>query len=160
MPLLETTSPCTVRKLPQSPKPQNETDLTSCTDKYNDSTGNYTQTVLVNNKQVAKLSTKDGHAQGWGSAVECADTSCGSVGAHSKFSSFPPFPSCIRYQRKPRADTWVPTAWINTKIILDVADPNYINTLGKGQGVTGDLVTSDNGKTWTVKTISIPAYSF
>ena len=53
-----------------------------------------------------------------------------------------------------------PTAWINTKIILDVADPDYINTLGKGQGVTGDLVTSDNGKTWTVKTISIPAYSF
>jgi hypothetical protein len=43
---------------------------------------------------------------------------------------------------------------------MNVADPNYKNTLGKGQGVTGDLVTSDGGKTWTVSQIYIPSYDF
>ncbi|KAI9705703.1 MAG: hypothetical protein M1820_005113 [Bogoriella megaspora] len=100
---------------------------------YSDSTGNYTQYVLVNGKQVSTLSTSDGHAQGWGSAVECAQTNCGTVPAHS---------------------------WTNTKLILDVADPNYIKTLGKSSGVTGDMSTSDGGKTWTVTTINIPQFTF
>lgn len=56
------------------------------TDKFDDSTGNYTQTVLVNNKTVSTLSTSDGHAQGWGSAVECAENNCGTVGAHCKLN--------------------------------------------------------------------------
>ncbi|KAI7975556.1 hypothetical protein EIK77_005922 [Talaromyces pinophilus] len=99
------------------------------TDKYDDTTGNYTQTVLVNGNTVSTLSTSDGHAQGWGSAVECAETNCGTVPAHS---------------------------WINTKIILDVADPDYIDTLYKTSGVTGDMTTTDGGKTWTVSTINIP----
>ena len=43
---------------------------------------------------------------------------------------------------------------------MDVADPNYKNTVGKGQGVTGDLVTSDGGKTWTASKISIPGWDF
>lgn len=51
-------------------------------------------------------------------------------------------------------------AWVDTKIILDVADPNYINTLGKGEGVTGDMSTEDGGKTWTVSTINIPEFTF
>ncbi|KAH6652327.1 hypothetical protein BKA67DRAFT_352741 [Truncatella angustata] len=101
--------------------------------KFDDSTGNYTQTVSINGNAVSTLSTSDGHAQGWGSAVECAESNCGTVGAHK---------------------------WINTTIIMDVADPDYINTLGKGDGVTGDLVTVDGGKTWTVDTISIPEYTF
>ncbi|KIM99774.1 hypothetical protein OIDMADRAFT_125454 [Oidiodendron maius Zn] len=101
--------------------------------KFNDSTGNYTQTVLVNGQTVSTLSTSDGHAQGWGSAVECAATNCGTVGAHS---------------------------WINTEIILDVADPSYINTLYKTAGVTGDMTTSDGGKTWAVTTINIPQFTF
>jgi hypothetical protein len=50
--------------------------------------------------------------------------------------------------------------WINTIIIMGVADASYIDTLGKGTGVTGDMVTSDGGKTWTVDTISIPEYTF
>lgn len=54
------------------------------TDKFDDASGNYTQTVLVNGKQVSTLSTSDGHAQGWGSAVECAEDNCGTMGAHSK----------------------------------------------------------------------------
>ena len=51
-------------------------------------------------------------------------------------------------------------AWTNTRIILDSADPNYINTVAKGKGVTGDMTTSDGGKTWTVSTIKIPGFSF
>ncbi|KAF9874221.1 hypothetical protein CkaCkLH20_08204 [Colletotrichum karsti] len=101
--------------------------------KFDDASGNYTQTVSLNGKAVHTLSTSDGHAQGWGSSVECAAEDCGTVGAHS---------------------------WINTKIILDKADPNYKNTMGKGQGVTGDMSTSDGGKTWTVTTIEIPEFTF
>ncbi|PYI25864.1 hypothetical protein BO86DRAFT_383170 [Aspergillus japonicus CBS 114.51] len=101
--------------------------------KFDDASGNYTQTVQINGKTISTLSTSDGHAQGWGSAVECAENNCGTVGAHS---------------------------WINTKIILDVADPNYINTMAKGSGVTGEMTTTDGGKTWTVSTISIPEFSF
>lgn len=101
--------------------------------KFDDASGNYTQTVKVDGKTVSTLSTSSGHAQGWGSSVECAEENCGTVGAHS---------------------------WINTKIILDSADPDYINTMGKGEGVTGDMKTSDSGKTWTVEKIEIPEYSF
>ncbi|KAJ5397403.1 hypothetical protein N7509_005516 [Penicillium cosmopolitanum] len=101
--------------------------------KYDDASGNYTQTAQINNRTVSTLSTSSGHAQGWGSSVECAEENCGTVGAHS---------------------------WINTKIILDTADPDYINTMGKGEGVTGDMKTSDGGKTWTVSRIDIPEYSF
>lgn len=53
--------------------------------KFDDASGNYTQLVSINGKQVAELSTKDGQAQGWGSAVECAEDNCGTVGAHCKF---------------------------------------------------------------------------
>ena len=51
---------------------------------YDDSTKNYTQTVSVNGKQVSTLSTSDGHAQGFGSAIECARENCGTMPAHSK----------------------------------------------------------------------------
>jgi hypothetical protein len=51
-------------------------------------------------------------------------------------------------------------AWINTKIILDKPDPNYRYTNWKGQGVTGQMSTSDGGKTWTVSTINIPQFTF
>ncbi|TQN64392.1 hypothetical protein CSHISOI_11105 [Colletotrichum shisoi] len=101
--------------------------------KFDDASQNYTQTVSINNKVVSTLSTESGEAQGWGSAVECAAEDCGTIGAHS---------------------------WINTKIILDKKDPKYIRTLGKGRGVTGDMSTSDGGKTWTVSTIEIPEFTF
>ncbi|CAI7634607.1 hypothetical protein N7533_004704 [Penicillium manginii] len=101
--------------------------------KFDDASGNYTQIAQINNKTVSTISTSSGHAQGWGSSVECAEENCGTVGAHS---------------------------WINTKIILDVADPDYINTMGKGEGVTGDMKTTDGGKTWTVSRIDIPEYTF
>jgi hypothetical protein len=44
--------------------------------------------------------------------------------------------------------------------MLDRADPNYKNTNYKGQGVTGEMSTSDGGKTWTVSTIHIPQFTF
>jgi hypothetical protein len=59
-------------------------NLLTSTDKFDDSTGNYTQTVLVNGETVSTLSTSDGRAQGWGSAVECAEDNCGTMPAHSK----------------------------------------------------------------------------
>jgi hypothetical protein len=89
--------------------------------------------VSVNGKLVHTLSTSDGRALGWGSAAECAETNCGTVPAHS---------------------------WVNTTIVMDKADPKYINTLGKGQGVTEDLVTKDGRKTWTVSTSNIPQFTF
>lgn len=51
-------------------------------------------------------------------------------------------------------------AWEDVTITLDVADPDYINTVGKGEGVTGELTTSDDGKTWTASKIEIPEYTF
>ncbi|BCR99732.1 uncharacterized protein AKAW2_50074S [Aspergillus luchuensis] len=101
--------------------------------KFDGSTGSYTQTVLINGKTASTLSTSDGKALGWGSAVEYAEDNCDTVGDHS---------------------------WTNATIILDVADPNYINALAKGCGVSGNMSTSDSGKTWTVTTINIPEYSF
>ncbi|RMY71448.1 hypothetical protein D0863_05142, partial [Hortaea werneckii] len=102
-------------------------------DEYQDDSGNYTQTVSLNGHVVSTLSTSDGHAQGWGSAVECAETNCGTVSAHS---------------------------WIDVSITMDTADPNYKQTQAKGEGVTGELTTSDGGKTWTVGKIGIPEHSF
>lgn len=121
--------------------------------KFDDASGNYTQIASINGKAVSELSTKDEHAQGWGSAVECAENNCGTMPAHCMLRAPPP------------NDHWSSllnscTAWEDVTLIMDKADPDYINTLGKGQGVTGDMVTNDDGKTWTVKEIKIPKYTF
>ncbi|KAI1324561.1 hypothetical protein F5Y16DRAFT_423870 [Xylariaceae sp. FL0255] len=100
---------------------------------YSSSTGNYTQYVSLNGVQVATLSTSDGFAEGWGSAVECAAINCGTVPSHT---------------------------WTNTKIVMNIADPDYIDTNYKTSGVTGTMSTSDGGLTWTVSTITIPEYTF
>ena len=112
----------------------NTTDQHLClTDKFDDASGNYTQIVSINGQQIATLSTSDGQAQGWGSAVECAEDNCGTMAAHK---------------------------WIDTTLTLDTADPNYDQTMGKAQGVTGEMSTSDGGVTWTVTDIDIPAFTF
>ncbi|KAJ4351325.1 uncharacterized protein N0V89_006664 [Didymosphaeria variabile] len=103
------------------------------TDKYSDSTKQYTQTVLLDGKQVSTLSTASGQAQGWGTAVECQSSKCGTAPAHK---------------------------WTNATIVMDKADPNYINTLYKSGGATGTMKTADGGKTWTVAEISVPSYTF
>ncbi|KAF1966472.1 hypothetical protein BU23DRAFT_517915 [Bimuria novae-zelandiae CBS 107.79] len=101
--------------------------------KFDESSGNYTQLVSINGKQIAELSTSSGQAQGWGSAVECGENTCGTVPAHK---------------------------WSDTKIVLSSADPNFAQTLGKGPGVTGELSTSDGGVTWTATDINVPEFTF
>ena len=114
-------------------------------DKYNDSTKKYDQTVSLDGKVVSRLSTSkrsvfstipkphltptadSGVAQGWGTAAECQAAACGTYATHK---------------------------YINTKLIMDVADPNYANTKGT-TGASGNLVTKDGGKTWTVDSIKI-----
>lgn len=101
--------------------------------------------MSVDGKVVSRLSTGDssvaspisrtrltptvdsGVAQGWGIATECQAAACGTYAAHE---------------------------YINTKIVMDVADPNYADTKG-ATGASGDLVTADGGKTWTVDSIKI-----
>ena len=75
---------------------------------------------------------ESGHAEGWGTAVECQSSACGVVPAHE---------------------------YIDTIIIMDSPDPNYDQTQGT-TGATGQIVTSDGGKTWTADTISIESCTF
>lgn len=42
---------------------------------------------------------------------------------------------------------------------MDGADPNYDQTQGT-TGATGQIVTSDGGKTWTAESIKIEATTF
>jgi len=50
--------------------------------------------------------------------------------------------------------------WVDTKITLDTADPDYINTFGKGEGVSGEMTTEDGGKTWVISDVDIPSHTF
>ena len=100
--------------------------------KYNDATKKYDQTVALNGVVVSSLSTDSGKAQGWGTAVECQQAACGTAPAHQ---------------------------YINTKLVMDVADPRYDRTKGV-TGATGNMVTKDGGKTWTIDTISIQSYTY
>lgn len=99
---------------------------------YDADTGNYTQDVIVDGSIVSTLSTSDGTALGWGSAVECAAEDCGTVPAHT---------------------------WTNVSIILSGAYTGYIDTLALGEGVDATMTSAD-GITWEVGTISIPGYDF
>ncbi|KAG4422991.1 hypothetical protein IFR04_003903 [Cadophora malorum] len=100
--------------------------------KYNDATANFDQTVSVNGAVVSTLSTASGHGAGWGTAMECQSVNCGTVPEHH---------------------------YLNTTILMDVADPNYGRNLGLN-GATGNLVTADGGKTWTVADITIKQYTY
>lgn len=101
--------------------------------KYDESTGNYTQTVYKAGTVVSTLSTSDGKAEGWGSAVECAEENCGTVPSHT---------------------------WSNVSITLSAADASYSDTLGLGTGVDASMSTSDGGITWDVGTIAVPCWDF
>ncbi|KAF4469263.1 hypothetical protein FALBO_3843 [Fusarium albosuccineum] len=102
--------------------------------KYNDSTGKYDQTVAVGGSIISTLSTSSGHAEGWGTAVECQDDACvGTVAAHQ---------------------------YLDTTIILNEADKTLINTLGLNEADSSGLTTSDGGKTWHVSTINIHSHTF
>ncbi|KXT11654.1 hypothetical protein AC579_7050 [Pseudocercospora musae] len=48
---------------------------------------------------------------------------------------------------------------ISTTSIMDVAEPEY-DRMKETAGATGDVVTSDSGKTWTSATIAIDAHTY
>ncbi|KAL4876198.1 hypothetical protein BJY04DRAFT_223282 [Aspergillus karnatakaensis] len=101
---------------------------------YNDSTGEYDQTVSINGEVVSTLSTSSGQAQGWGTAVECQDDACHSTALAHQYT--------------------------DTTIILDSADESFGNTLAINEATSSGLTTSDGGKTWTVQTIDVQAHTY
>ncbi|KAI6873110.1 hypothetical protein KC343_g1406 [Hortaea werneckii] len=118
--------------------------------KYNDQTSQYDQTVSLNGEVVSRLSTSSGRAQGWGTAIECQQSACGTVPSHQYVDTkaSPISPVMCNF-----------SAADDAQLIMDVADPSYIQTLGT-TGATGDMVTDDNGKTWTIDTINIDSYTY
>jgi hypothetical protein len=87
---------------------------------------------LMTSKTQLTPTADSGFAQGWGTAAECQAAACGTYAAHE---------------------------YINTKIIMNVADPNYAKTKGT-RGASGDMVTKDGGKTWTIASIKIKGSVF
>ncbi|KAL9617704.1 MAG: hypothetical protein Q9160_007537 [Pyrenula sp. 1 TL-2023] len=69
---------------------------------------------------------------GWGTAMECQQAKCGTVPTHH---------------------------WLDTKLVMSAPNPNYKNTL-RLNGASGNLVTADGGKTWTVADITINQYTY
>ncbi|KAI0009550.1 hypothetical protein F4779DRAFT_627697 [Xylariaceae sp. FL0662B] len=101
---------------------------------YNDSTSEYDQSVTINGKVVSTLSTSSGHAEGWGTAVECQVDACtGTVAAHQ---------------------------YLSTTVILDSADESFGDTLTLNEADSSGLTTSDGGKTWKVDSINIRSHTF
>lgn len=64
--------------------------------------------------------------------MECEPANCGTVSTHH---------------------------YINTKLTMSAANPNYQNTLALN-GASGNLVTADGGKTWTVADITVNQYTY
>ncbi|KAL6710842.1 hypothetical protein ACN47E_007899 [Coniothyrium glycines] len=100
--------------------------------KYNDATSKFDQTVSVNGVKVSTLSTTSGLGAGWGTAMECQQAKCGTVPEHH---------------------------YVNTTITMNTADPNYGKTLSLNNA-SGNLVTANGGKTWTVADITIKRYTY
>ncbi|RMY69809.1 hypothetical protein D0863_06208 [Hortaea werneckii] len=118
--------------------------------KYNDDTSKYDQTVSLNGQVVSRLSTSSGKAQGWGTAIECQQSACGKVPSHQYVDT----------KASPTVLSMCNSSGTNpAQFIMDVADPSYIDTLGT-TGASGDMVTNDNGKTWTIDTINIESYTY
>ncbi|KAG9945537.1 hypothetical protein KCU85_g7166, partial [Aureobasidium melanogenum] len=112
-------------------KPHVNGEWCAFANKYDEASGNTTQTVSVEGKIVSTLSTKSGKAIGFGTAEEAQNDFKGVVYEHS---------------------------YINTTVVLAAADAHFASTLGK-TGATGNLVTKDN-KTFKVDKITIAEYSF
>lgn len=54
----------------------------------------------------------------------------------------------------------LPAEYLSTTIVLDVADSAFGDTASLNEATSSGLTTSDSGKTWTVDTISINAYTY
>ncbi|KAF9033279.1 hypothetical protein BDZ89DRAFT_557186 [Hymenopellis radicata] len=101
--------------------------------KLGDDQVTWTQTVTVNGEVISTLESYDGplYNGGWGTGTECQSDCTGSTS---------------------------PQYYTDTTIILMEADADFSSTLGIGSGVeASDMVTTDNGKTWTIASITIPA---
>lgn len=84
---------------------------------------------------LSTFNKSSGPMLGWGTAIECND-----------------------YNGVACTGTISEQQWINSTIVLESADDTFSQTLGTGTGVTyTDMVTADNGKTWTISKITIPA---
>lgn len=101
--------------------------------KYNESTESYTQKVTVNGEVISTITTSDGKATGWGTAVECQDDACNGTSTTHTYT--------------------------NTTIVLAAADSSFGSTLSVNL-VTASELTSDDNITWTVESISVPEYSW
>ncbi|KAK0195521.1 hypothetical protein F5146DRAFT_1132992 [Armillaria mellea] len=91
------------------------------------------QTVTLNGEAISTLTSSDGplYNGGWGTGTECQQDCTG---------------------------TTSPQYYTNTTITLLEADPDFSSTLSMGDGVeASSMVTSDDGKTWTIDSITIPA---
>ncbi|CAI7590281.1 unnamed protein product [Penicillium bialowiezense] len=114
--------------------PANAGDEVNMHYKYNDDTSKFDQTVSINGEVVSTLSTTSGHAQGYGTAVECQAEACdGTAAAHE---------------------------YLDTTIILNAADSSFADTLAINEATSSGLKTSDNGKTWTVSSIKIQSHTY
>ena len=65
-------------------RPKNIRTKARFMDKYDHSTRNYTQTVLVNGKPFPSCLPAMAMPKAGGSAVDCAETNCGTNSAHCK----------------------------------------------------------------------------
>jgi hypothetical protein len=89
----------------------------------------------VTGELLSTFNKTSGPMLGWGTAIECNDNN--GVSCTGTISE--------QY-------------YINSTIILESADNTFDNTLGAGTGVTySQMETADNGKTWTIAKINIPA---
>ncbi|KAJ5318862.1 hypothetical protein MYU51_012699 [Penicillium brevicompactum] len=114
--------------------PANAGDEINMHYKYNDDTSKFDQTVSINGEVVSTLSTTSGHAQGYGTAVECQAEACkGTAAAHE---------------------------YLDTTVILNAADSSFGDTLAINEATSSGLKTSDNGKTWTVSSIKIQSHTY
>lgn len=85
---------------------------------------------------LSSFNRTSGPMTGWGTALECNDADDGTT--------------CTGTPEE--------QVYANSTIILKSADSGFIDTMGVGTGVTNtDMLTSDNGKTWTIEKITIPA---
>ena len=118
--------------------------------KLNSSTQLWDQNVYIDGTLKSSVHTSKGQ-KGWlfYISLECASGTCGKVGAHSTYPG-----ALSGYVND--ADSIV--EWEDVTITLAKADMNFKHSGSWEYKATGgQMSTSDNGKTWTLSTLSIPA---
>lgn len=98
----------------------------------------WTQTMedAVTGELLSSFNKTSGPMLGWGTALECDDGDDGTA--------------C--------SGTVQEQIYADSTIVLESADSTFIDTLGAGTGVVyTDMVTADNGLTWTIEKITLPA---